>query len=356
MDKFGILHVCSIKYRKGDGMVNVIPEHVKNQNRYADTVLINLQNKRFELDTIPSFNYGDYKRYGLKTLLQGIQIDIVVIHGIYQPNIIKFWKRHIKDKIPYVVIPHGAMSYGLQKKGYIKKTIFNHLFSYHMCRNSAGIQFLSEDEKRNSKKSFYRHCFVQSNGIYLPKQHKEFSKQKKEFDIRILYIGRYDEYHKGLDLLLLACCAEQDFMRNHHIYIDMYGRFEDSDINKVKTFVDLKRLNDIIKLHDGVYGRHKENKFLECDYFIHTSRLEGMPMSILEAFSYGIPVLVTDKTNAGCDVKKYKNGFVEKTSIEGIRSLLHDAVDHLDALEEMSAYSVAKKTVEKYKQLSTAQV
>ena len=178
MDKFGILHVCSIKYRKGDGMVNVIPEHVKNQNRYADTVLINLQNKRFELDTIPSFNYGDYKRYGLKTLLQGIQIDIVVIHGIYQPNIIKFWKRHIKDKIPYVVIPHGAMSYGLQKKGYIKKTIFNHF--HIICAEIVQVyNFYQKTRKDTRRKVFIDIVLCSQMGFIYLNSTRSFQNKKK---------------------------------------------------------------------------------------------------------------------------------------------------------------------------------
>ena len=95
--RFGILHVCSVRYCQGDGMVNIIPEHVKQQAKYADTVLINLQDKKFETGLIPSFNYEDYKNIGFSRLLHGFVPDLAVIHGIYQPDLIIFWQKHIRN-------------------------------------------------------------------------------------------------------------------------------------------------------------------------------------------------------------------------------------------------------------------
>ena len=54
----------------------------------------------------------------------------------------------------------------------------------------------------------------------------------------------------------------------------------------------------------------KEKILLESDLFIHTSRLEGHPTSVIEAISYGVPVLVTPGTNISEDVEKNKLGFV----------------------------------------------
>ncbi len=362
--RFGILHVCSVRYCQGDGMVNIIPEHVKQQAKYADTVLINLQDKKFETGLIPSFNYEDYKNIGFSRLLHGFVPDLAVIHGIYQPDLIIFWQKHIRNKMPYVVIPHGAMTFGLQRKGFLKKQVFNLLFSFKMSRNSLGVQFLSQDEKKHSLHLFYKRCFVQPNGLCLPAVHKEFSGHCHKDEIKILYIGRYDLYHKGLDLLLKACYQERLYMRSHKIYLDLYGEHKNSDIKILSRFVKRKKIDDIVRLHQGVYEKAKEEKILESDYFIHTSRLEGMPLSITEAFAYGLPVLVTDGTNAACIVTKYRNGFCAETSVRGIRELLHLAVNHKGRLHVMSDRSlecskqydwdiVSKETVYTYRKLIT---
>ena len=47
----------------------------------------------------------------------------------------------------------------------------------------------------------------------------------------------------------------------------------------------------------GVYGDNKVKVLLDTDIFILTSRYEGMPMGVLEAWSYGIPCILSDGTN-----------------------------------------------------------
>ena len=55
-----------------------------------------------------------------------------------------------------------------------------------------------------------------------------------------------------------------------------------------------KHLDDIVFYHYGaVFGKVKEKVLLDNDFFILTSRLEGHPMALIEALSYGLPCLVT---------------------------------------------------------------
>ena len=67
-------------------------------------------------------------------------------------------------------------------------------------------------------------------------------------------------------------------------------------------------INGLVHLRREVEGSEKESVLIGSDVFIQTSRFEGMPMGILEAMSYGIPVLITEGTTLGEYVKEYNGG------------------------------------------------
>ena len=79
-------------------------------------------------------------------------------------------------------------------------------------------------------------------------------------------------------------------------------------------------------MRDAVNGIEKEKIILSADIFIQTSRVEGMPLGILEALSYGLPCLVTKGTNTGEIVKKYNAGWVAETNTTSIANKLIEAI------------------------------
>ena len=82
-------------------------------------------------------------------------------------------------------------------------------------------------------------------------------------------------------------------------------------------------------------GERKEEVLLSADVFVQTSRTEGMPLGILEALSYGVPVLITEGAVLGDVVKKNKAGWVAKNEAEDISERYVTAINDRNRWEQM---------------------
>jgi glycosyltransferase involved in cell wall biosynthesis len=110
----------------------------------------------------------------------------------------------------------------------------------------------------------------------------------------VCWIGRFDPYHKGIDLLLEAWAqlpqpppqlvlAGPDFMG---------GRGE------VERLVERLSLTDHVKVIGPVYGDDKTALLAGCVAYVHPSRWESCSIALLENLAMGVPSLVSDSIHA----------------------------------------------------------
>lgn len=356
-----ILHVSAISGKKSSGISVVVPEHVKNQSNLENVAMFNCADYIPEnaKGTYKVFLSKNYKKFDISILEKPFnKPDLVVFHGIYILYYIKIYKNLKKNNIPYIILPHGSLTKEAQKIKRIKKIIGNKLLFNNFIKNAKCLQYLSNLEKEESGNN-QRHSFVLGNGIYVPD-----NKLKVDFNknLKFVYIGRLEIYHKGLDILLEAIKIIKDEIEKKNIVFSIYGPFNGQE-QKIKQFIEKNDLGNIIKLHNGIYGEEKNKVLLDSDIFIQTSRTEGQPLGIMEAMSYGLPCIVTEGTSFAEIVNNNKCGYSSNNNADEVSKNILKVIQNTEKIKEFSNNSyqyssenfswnlVSKKTIEKYKEM-----
>ena len=254
--------------------------------------------------------------------------DVVVFHSHYYFEYLKLYKTLIKLGIPYFIEPHGSFGEAALNKSKYKKLIANHLILRSFMKKAKGYIFLNENEKADSK--YCTLCdLIISNGInadeiimeYVPKENWSF-----------YFIGRFDINHKGLDYLFDALDILEQ--KDEVIRLELYGTGSEESIdyinNRLRNYQSLEVNNC-----GPIYGNVQKKLLERHGIMLLTSRYEGFPMTVLEAWRYGNPCLVTIGTNVMNEVVAQGLGWGTNLDSRSIAdALLHAQKEYSSRKEE----------------------
>lgn len=313
MKKITILHVCGINNDKFNGVSVVVPEHFRYQSEIATVGLLNCTSIEIEKlsDCNNVFMYSDYKK--IEKLPEPFnKPDVVVFHEVYKPQYLFLYRYLIKNKIPYIVVPHGCLTKGAQNTKKIKKKICNFLVFDKFLKNAKAIQYLSQKEYEMSLIKNKNHYILGNGSSDIPENNLYKIRKRKNKGFNFVYVGRYDYLIKGLDQLLEACSLIKKEMLKNNIKINLYGFGDEESVRKISDHIRNANLSKVVKLNGAVYGEEKRKFILKNDVFIQVSRTEGQPLGIIEAMTLGMPILVSEGTGFKDIVDKYKVGMCTK--------------------------------------------
>jgi len=188
----------------------------------------------------------------------------------------------------------------------------------------------------------YNPCLLQP-----PETLSIFSPLKRQQDIhngdavRFLFMGRYGKRKGVFDLVTAVRLA------NHpQIHVSLYG---DANRRVVQNMVDEYRLGKAITVGDWISGETKHQAFLNADVLVLPSYNEGLPMAILEAMSYGLPVITTPVGGIAEAVEEGENGFlIQPGDVTNLANKLLYFIKYPEQLSVMGqrSYSRAADTFE----------
>lgn len=106
----------------------------------------------------------------------------------------------------------------------------------------------------------------------------------------VLFLGRFDIYMKGLDLLVAAWA---DTLAPRAIAMVLAGRATEQDRDAVRRLVP-EAFQTLVRLETSVTEARKAELLSTCLFFASPSRFEGFGIAALEANAAGAAVLATD--------------------------------------------------------------
>ncbi|MDD3013296.1 MAG: glycosyltransferase [Candidatus Gastranaerophilales bacterium] len=137
------------------------------------------------------------------------------------------------------------------------------------------------------------------NPVLVPKIQKE--KEESEL-INVLFMGKICHRKGAYDIVEAA-----KLIKDPRIKITLYG---DGETQKFKDLVENFNLEQNIRIEDWISDSKINEVYQNADIYILPSYNEGLPLSVLEAVSNGIPVITTNIGGIPEAVKNEVNGFL----------------------------------------------
>lgn len=336
-----LLYISNLSNNVDAGLNWSVPASVKAQQMYDNVLWVDLTKDAYQSHWSEVEAYHNIKDFGGKIRLDVLPApfnnpDCVIFEGFYYMEHVNFAKELRKKNVPYIIIPRSAFTEAAFKNGGIlkrlKKKVAHFLIFDSYIKKSLSIQYLTEEEKKESEKRYNHPSFIVPNGIIMPNVKKEFSSNQ----IKSVFIGRQDIYQKGLDYLLEAIAEMHSELTSVGFHLDIYGppRY---DFKQVSKLIEDLRISDVVTNHEqGVRGKEKETVLLNSDVFFLTSRFEGHPMGLIEALSYGVPALITRGANMYDEILETQSGWVSEITKEGIVNSLKKMIEGRKDFESIS--------------------
>ena len=249
----------------------------------------------------PRWRAWGYSGQLLPAMLEA-DLDILSIHGLWKYCSVASLRWHRLMARPYVVHPHGMLeSWALQNAKW-KKRIAALLYENRNLRAAACLRALCEAEAQSIRAYGLRNpiCVI-PNGVDLPDlsetptlQPQAFAEGRKV----LLYLGRLHPKKNVANLIR----AWKQILNSHPSTKASWilaiagwsqGGYE-AQLKQLTT--DLGLLTSVIFLGPR-FGSEKIECYRACAAFIMPSLSEGLPMTVLEAWAYEKPVLMTPECN-----------------------------------------------------------
>lgn len=235
----------------------------------------------------------------LQRAIRDTEPDIVHVHGIWMYTSMVSGRYGRRTETPYLITPRGMLDpWAITHSGW-KKKLAGWLFENRNMSKAACLHALCRREAKAIRSYGLETpvCEV-PNAVDLPvlSEQGEDCHSRKFGDQRVLlFLGRIHP-KKGLRELIEAWEGLSEKQRKGWV-VAVVGWDDGGFEKKLKEEVQKRGLQEEISFLGPRFGAEKEAMYRRADAFVLPSHGEGLPMTILEAWSYQLPVLMTPECN-----------------------------------------------------------
>ncbi len=239
---------------------------------------------------------------GLGRALEEASPDVVHTHGLWMyPSVAAIGQARLK-RFRRVVSVHGMLDSWAVRNSYWRKRIAGLIYENRHLRESACIRSLCKAETKAIREyGLTNPICVIPNGINLPERKPSGLPPwagKAPLDAGVLlYLGRIHP-KKGLTNLIHAFARVQkdDFPAARGWYLAISGWDQGGHEKELHRIAADAGARNIVFLGPQ-FGEAKKAAYANANAFILPSFSEGLPMVVLEAWAYGLPVIMTPQCN-----------------------------------------------------------
>ena len=223
--------------------------------------------------------------------------------------------------------------------------------NYLFCRCSLLIAL------SNSWKKYYvtnlgleeEKVLVLANPVKLPSQIQYLKDPNSEDfnNINFLFLGRIGQRKGSFELI--RAFAQIPSQQRSQASLTMAG---DGDVEQARNLVKDLDLVDQITILDWVNSEERDVLLAKSDVFVLPSYAEGLPMAIIEAMSFGLPVITTPVGGIPELISHGNNGLlIEPGIIQELSSAMQSLIKNEDMRNSLGVESkehVASLDIQKY--------
>ena len=204
-------------------------------------------------------------------------------------------KMAYENGIPYILQSHGSAPRVNGKV--LAKTVFDNIFGNNIILNASKVIALSHVEKEQylSMGISTKKIEIIPNGInpmdfcILP----EMGTFRSVYSIPIskkiiLYLGRLNKI-KGIDVLINSC---SELFKEYDGILVIVGP-DDGYLIDLKKQIELLGMEKDTLITGPLIGQDKLAAYVDADVYVLPSRYETFPLTVMEAWACGTPVIVT---------------------------------------------------------------
>jgi glycosyltransferase involved in cell wall biosynthesis len=230
----------------------------------------------------------------LAEILTEFRPDLAHLFYVRVPKFFYVARLLKKRGVPYVVSLHGGMDSTEMLRRRYRKLVYWHAIEKWIHAHAAGLHFVSEGERAD-----YRATWaivrpadsVVPNILEIPAEAPLWPGPADLSRPRFAYFGRYDVWHKGLDLALamLRALRGRGIEGQLHLY-GAAGAYAAAVRRLLAAYGDVPVVD-----HGFVGGPERFARMVGHDVYLQYSRFEVFGLSLAEAMGVGLPSFLSER-------------------------------------------------------------
>lgn len=244
--------------------------------------------------------------------LEAQRFDVIHQHGVWQAFSAAVSRIRRRKGTPVMISPHGMLDPWAVRNSAWKKRIASALYERENLAGAACIHALNAAEAAAVRTfGLKNQIAIVPNGTSLPPVGKRPAAASWWPPGRVLlFLGRIHP-KKGIAELVAAFSQLRNYSPElaSDWRLVVAGWDDGGHLAEIVALTESLGLSGHVVFPGALFGEEKDSAYANADAFILPSYSEGLPMTVLEAWSWAVPVFMT----AACNLP---DGFAARAAIE----------------------------------------